>query len=122
MSRPRSTTGIEPSASTGAVTRAPGDPGLTEPHVRGLDRLHVLYKYRQMVLSATILVLGGGIVQTYTTATAYMGTAIVRAEPDSAPAIAMSTAPQGPGRIDPDAFMRSELGVLQSRDLKRRVV
>src|SRR6185503_1449052 len=99
----------------------PGGLGLSEPYSHGVDRLHVLYKYRKVVACAILLSVLVGIVLTYTTATAYLGAAVVRAEPDS-PKVVATPAAQAPSGGDPESFMQSELSLLRSRDLERRVV
>src|SRR5204863_7243367 len=76
----KTTPALEPPRPA-VVPGAAGGPGLAEPDVHVLDRLHVLYKYRRVMISVTLLVLIAGIVQTYTTTPAYQATIQVRAEP-----------------------------------------
>ena len=120
MSGPKPSAGIEPPQPAVPVTGLPGVPVEQEVHV--LDRLHVLYKYRKAMISVTLLVLIGGIVQTYTTTPAYRSVAQVRVEPEGATITALAEAQQMMASSDPESFLQTELNVLQSRDLKRKVV
>jgi succinoglycan biosynthesis transport protein ExoP len=120
MAGAKSSAGFEPPQPAVPVTGLPGAPVEQEVHV--LDRLHVLYKYRKAMISVTLLVLIGGIVQTYTTTPAYESTAQVRVQPESQSILALQQTQQTLASADPESFMQTELSVLQSRDLTRKVV
>src|SRR5262245_44661555 len=122
MSAQKPPSGVEPPQPTVPLTGLPGGPGMVETEVHVLARLHVLYKYRKSMLSVLFLVLVGGIIQTYTTTPAYESTAQVRVEPESATITALAQTQQMMASADPESFMQTELSVLQSRDLKRKVV
>jgi capsular exopolysaccharide synthesis family protein len=104
------------------VTGLPGGGLGEQPDVHVLDRLHVLYKYRKAMISVLLLVLVAGILQTYTTTPAFRATAKVRAEPETAQISAVQQAQQMLQTVEPEAFMQTELAMIQSRDLKLRVV
>src|SRR4051794_12502660 len=105
----KTTPGLEPPQPAVPVTGVPGGPGMVEPDVHVLDRLHVLYKYRKAMISVTALVLVAGILQTATTTPAYKSTASVRAEPENAGQVtALSQTQQALGSTDPEAFMQTE--------------
>jgi succinoglycan biosynthesis transport protein ExoP len=120
MDETKSPQGPEAAPPAALVTSVPGGLAPDEPQVQGIDRLHVLYKHRKLVTLAALLGLAAGVVQTYTTPTSYMATAIVRADPDTPPLIA--TNPAAAGGTDTESFVRSEMSVILGRDLKRRVV
>src|SRR5688572_22711889 len=122
MLGPRSTPGIEPPQPAVPVTGLPGGGLGEQPDVHVLDRLHVLYKYRKAMISVLLLVLIAGILQTYTTTPEYRAIAKVRAEPETAQIGAVQQAQQMLQTVEPEAFMQTELTIIQSRDLKLRVV
>jgi uncharacterized protein involved in exopolysaccharide biosynthesis len=64
----------------------------------------------------------GAAIQTYTTTPMYVGIAKVRAEPGTAHISAVQEAQHMLQTAEPEAFMQTELAILQSRDLKRHVV
>ncbi len=122
MLGPSSTPGSEPPHPAVPVTGLPGGGLGDQPDVHVLDRLHVLYKYRKAMISVLLLVLVAGILQTYTTTPAFRATAKVRADPETAQISAVQQAQQMLQTVEPEAFMQTELTVIQSRDLKLRVV
>ncbi len=116
-----STPGLEPPQAAVPVGGVPGAPNFSEPEVHLLDRLSVLYKYRRVIISVTLLVLVAGVAQTLTTTPEYQATALIRAEPDTSTTAALQSAQQAL-YPDTDYFMQTELQVLRSRDLARSVV
>ncbi|MEI6246402.1 MAG: Wzz/FepE/Etk N-terminal domain-containing protein, partial [Acidobacteriota bacterium] len=111
---------IEPPAPAMPVSGVPGGPGgYGESEVHLLDRLSVLYRYRNIVIAVVIVVLIGGAVQTYTTTKEYKANAVVQIDPDR-PAI------QGiaQGMFSPDDEMyafETELTNLRSHTTALRV-
>jgi polysaccharide biosynthesis transport protein len=111
---------IEPPAPAMPVSGVPGGPGgYGESEVHLLDRLSVLYRYRNIVIAVVIVVLIGGAVQTYTTTKEYKAVAVVQIDPDR-PSI------QGiaQGMFSPDDDMyafETELTNLRSHTLALRV-
>jgi uncharacterized protein involved in exopolysaccharide biosynthesis len=74
---------IEPPAPAMPVSGVPGGPGgYGESEVHLLDRLSVLYRYRNIVIAVVAVVLVGGALQTYTTTKEYRSVAVVRIDPD----------------------------------------
>jgi capsular exopolysaccharide synthesis family protein len=116
------TPGIEPPQPAVPVTGVPGGPGFVEPDVHVLDRLHVLYKFRKAMIAVTLLVLVAGVVQTYTTTKEYRAESVVRVEPDTPKIGAAASAQEMIQNYDPEAFMQTELSVINSRDLKLKIV
>lgn len=74
---------IEPPAPAMPVSGLPGGPGgYGESEVHLLDRLSVIYRYRNIVAAVIVIVVIGGMVQTYTTTKEYRATAVVQIDPE----------------------------------------
>src|ERR1039457_227190 len=108
----------EPPAPASPLSGLPGGPegGGSEVHI--LDRLSVVYRYRKVVVTVVTLVIVAGVVQTYTTIPEYQATATVEISKDRPAVSGLVEADDS----DVEAFRATELSILQSRDLARRVV
>lgn len=110
---------IEPPAPAMPVSGVPGGPGgYGESEIHLLDRLSVLYRYRNIVVAVVIVVLIGGAIQTYTTTKEYRATAVVQIDPDR-PSI--QGIAQGMFQDDEEYAFATELTKLHSHTLARRV-
>ena len=111
---------IEPPAPAMPVSGVPGGPGgYGESEIHLLDRLSVLYRYRNIVIAVVTVVLIGGAVQTYTTTKEYKAAAIVQIDPDR-PTIQGLT--QAMYSAEEDAYAAAtEFNNLRSHTLARRV-
>ena len=111
---------IEPPAPAMPVSGVPGGPGgYGESEVHLLDRLSVLYRYRNIVVAVVIVILIGGAVQTYTTTKEYKAIAVVQVDPDRPTIQGMTQAVFSP---EEDAYAAAtELNNLRSHALGLRV-
>ncbi|MBP6716044.1 MAG: polysaccharide biosynthesis tyrosine autokinase, partial [Acidobacteria bacterium] len=90
-----------------------------ESEVHLLDRLSVLYRYRNIVIAVVTVVLVGGALQTYTTTKEYRASAIVRIDPDRPVVQGIAQNMFSP---DDEFFAQAtELTKLQGHALARRV-
>ncbi|HUF24470.1 MAG TPA: polysaccharide biosynthesis tyrosine autokinase [Vicinamibacterales bacterium] len=99
---------------------APGTGGEGEIHL--LDRLSVVYRHRRLVLSIVVLVLVGGIVQTFTTVPRFKATAVVEVGEERPLSSSLRDIEQQFTIQDPEVYMETQQNVLRSRDLARTVV
>ena len=112
---------IEPPAPAMPVSGVPGGPGgYGETEVHLLDRLSVIYRYRNVVIAVIIIVLIGGAVQTYTTTKEYRATAIIQIDPDRAAVPGLAAALLY-NSDDEEYQMETELSRLKSHQLARKV-
>lgn len=110
---------IEPPAPAMPVSGLPGGPGgYGESEVHLLDRLSVIYRYRHIVAAVTVIVVIGGMVQTYTTTKEYQATAVVQIDPERSAiqGIAQSLFPEDEGTAQ-----QTEITKLAGRALALRV-
>ncbi len=104
--------------SAGAPPAMPGGDG----DVHLLDRLSVVYRYRRLVISVILLVVIGGVVQTFSTVPRYKATAAVEIAEDRPLSSSLRDVEQQIYYQDPEVHMETQLSVLRSRDLARVVV
>lgn len=104
--------------SAGAPPAMPGGEG--ELHL--LDRLSVLYRYRRLVIAIVLLVLVGGIVQTFSTVPRFRAVSVVEISEERPLASSLRDVEQQIYWQDPEVHMETQLNVLRSRDLARIVV
>jgi succinoglycan biosynthesis transport protein ExoP len=94
---------------------------LPEREMHILDRLSVLYKYRWVVVTVFLLVVGWVMVDSYTKIPLYRATAQVLIEDPGAdlgtPAEMMRNIPQQ----DPEIYLQTQLRIMGGRDLAQRV-
>src|SRR5690606_1868599 len=113
---------LEPSTtenySSGLPPAMPGGEG----DVHLLDRLSVLYRHRRLVIATVILVLVGGVVQTFSTVPRYRASAVVEIAEERPLASSLRDVEQQISWQDPEVHMQTQLNVLRSRDLARVVV
>ena len=113
---------LEPTAnenySSGLPPAMPGGEG----DVHLLDRLSVVYRYRRLVIATVLLVLVGGVVQTFSTIPRYRATAVVEIAEERPLASSLRDVEQQIAWQDPEVHMETQLNVLRSRDLARIVV
>lgn len=114
---------LEPPARDGHSSPAlpPAMPG-GDGDVHLLDRLSVLYRYRRLAVSIVLLVLIGGIVQTFSTVPRFRATAVVEIAEERPLASSLRDVEQQIYYQDPEVHMETQLSVLRSRDLARVVV
>lgn len=113
---------IEPPAPAMPVSGVPGGPGgYGESEVHLLDRLSVIYRYRNVVIAVIIIVLIGGAVQTYTTTKEYQTTATIQIDPDRAAVPGLAAAGLLYNSDDEEYQMETELSRLKSHQLARKV-
>jgi len=99
----------------------PAMPG-GEGDVHLLDRLSVVYRYRRLAVSIVLLVLIGGVVQTFSTVQRFRATAVVEIAEERPLASSLRDVEQQIYYQDPEVHMETQLSVLRSRDLARMVV
>ena len=104
--------------SAGAPPAMPGGDG----DVHLLDRLSVVYRYRRLVISVILLVVIGGVVQTFSTVPRYKATAAVEIAEDRPLSSSLRDVEAQIYYQDPEVHMETQLSVLRSRDLARIVV
>ncbi len=113
---------IEPPAPAMPVSGVPGGPGgYGESEVHLLDRLSVIYRYRNVVIAVILIVLVGGAVQTYTTTKEYRTVAIVQIDPERAAVPGLAAAGLLYNSDDEEYQMETELSRLRSHQLARKV-
>jgi capsular exopolysaccharide synthesis family protein len=113
---------IEPPAPAMPVSGVPGGPGgYGESEVHLLDRLSVIYRYRNVVIAVIFIVLIGGAVQTYTTTKEYRTTATVQIDPERAAVPGLAAAGMLYNSDDEEYQMETELSRLRSHQLARKV-
>ncbi len=113
---------IEPPAPAMPVSGVPGGPGgYGESEVHLLDRLSVIYRYRNVVIAVIIIVLIGGAVQTYTTTKEYRTTATIQIDPERAAVPGLAAAGMLYNADDEEYQMETELSRLRSHQLARKV-
>lgn len=113
---------IEPPAPAMPVSGVPGGPGgYGESEVHLLDRLSVIYRYRNVVIAVIFIVLIGGAVQTYTTTKEYRTFAQVQIDPERAAMPGLSGAGLLYNADDEEYQMETELQTLRSHQLARKV-
>jgi uncharacterized protein involved in exopolysaccharide biosynthesis len=113
---------IEPPAPAMPVSGVPGGPGgYGESEVHLLDRLSVIYRYRNVVIAVIFIVLIGGAVQTYTTTKEYKATATVRIDPERAAVPGLAASGSFYNSDDEEYQMETELAGLKSHQLTRKV-
>lgn len=113
---------IEPPAPAMPVSGVPGGPGgYGESEVHLLDRLSVIYRYRNVVIAVIFIVLIGGAVQTYTTTKEYKTTATVQIDPERAAVPGLAAASMMYNSDDEEYQMETELSRLKSHQLARKV-
>lgn len=107
-----------------AVRVAKGEPGLVGGGPRPGRRFDPAFWRRAVTIGALFLVVSvaAGAFQTYTTTPLYKAIAQVRVEPDPGGQVRAIAQAQQMMNVDPGAFMLAEQTVLQSRELKLRVV
>ena len=93
-----------------------------ESDVHLLDRLSVVYRYRRLVISIVLLVLAGGVVQTFTTVPRYRAVAVVEISEERPLASSLRDIEASWTYVDPAVYMETQQNVLRSRDLARVVV
>jgi capsular exopolysaccharide synthesis family protein len=104
--------------SAGAPPAMPGGDG----DVHLLDRLSVVYRYRRLVISIVLLVVIGGVIQTFSTIPRYRATAVVEIAEERPLSSSLRDVEQQIYYQDPEVHMETQLSVLRSRDLARVVV
>jgi capsular exopolysaccharide synthesis family protein len=97
-------------------------PGGEGGDVHLLDRLSVVYRYHRLAISIVVLVLIGGIVQTFSTVARYRASAVVEIAEERPLASSLRDVSQQISYQDPEVYMETQLNVLRSRDLARIVV
>jgi succinoglycan biosynthesis transport protein ExoP len=113
---------IEPPAPAMPVSGVPGGPGgYGESEVHLLDRLSVIYRYRNVVIAVIFIVLIGGAVQTYTTTKEYRAVATIQIDPERAAVPGLAGAGVLYNDTDEEYQMETELQVLRSHQLARMV-
>jgi capsular exopolysaccharide synthesis family protein len=113
---------IEPPAPAMPVSGVPGGPGgYGESEVHLLDRLSVIYRYRNVVIAVIFIVLIGGAVQTYTTTKEYKASAVVQIDPERAAVPGLAGAGMLYNSDDEEYQMETELAGLKSHQLARKV-
>lgn len=113
---------IEPPAPAMPVSGVPGGPGgYGESEVHLLDRLSVIYRYRNVVIAVIFIVLIGGAVQTYTTTKEYKTTAQIQIDPERAAVPGLAAAGGFYNSDDEEYQMETELSRLKSHQLARKV-
>jgi len=100
----------------------PGMPPGAEGDVHLLDRLSVVYRHRRLAISIVLLVLIGGIVQTFSTVQRFRAMAVVEIAEERPLATSLRDVSQQISYQDPEVYMETQLSVLRSRDLARVVV
>ena len=129
---PRSSTTIRTgSAQTGgagtgggAAGGPSGSPGAYSPDndVHLLDRLAVLYRYRQLCVTVFILVTAAMIIQGYSSVKLYQAQARLLIEDERSTAIPGLQNDQNTYFEDPEPYYQTQYKILKGRDLMRRVV
>src|SRR5688500_12502332 len=104
--------------SAGAPPAMPGGDG----DIHLLDRLSVVYRYRRLVISVILLVVIGGVIQTFSTVPRYKAVAVVEIAEDRPFSSSLRDVEQQIYYQDPEVHMETQLSVLRSRDLARLVV
>lgn len=106
--------------------RPPMTPGMPlaggEGEMHLLDRLSVVYRYRRLVVSIIVLILVGGIVQTFTTPQRFRAVAVVEIMEERPLSSSLRDIQQQFTVQDPEVYMETQQNILRSRDLARVVV
>jgi polysaccharide biosynthesis transport protein len=105
--------------SAGGPSPAPYTP---ENEVHLLDRLAVLYRYRQLCITVFILVTAAMIIQGYSNVKIYQAQARVLIEDERSTAIPGLQNEQNTYFEDPEPYYQTQYKILKGRDLTRRVV
>ncbi len=122
MFNPKTPVTIEPPAPAMPVSGVPGGPGgYGESEVHLLDRLSVIYRYRNVVIAVILIVLIGGAVQTYTTTKEYKAVATIQIDPERAAVPGLAGANVLYNGDDEEYQMETELSRLRSHQLARMV-
>ena len=104
------------------VAAPPGMPSTGgEGDIHLLDRLSVVYRYRRLAIAIVLLVLTGGVVQTFTTPRIFKATAVVEIGEERPLPSSVRDIEQMYWQ-DPAIYMETQQNVLRSRDLARIVV
>ena len=104
--------------SAGAPPAMPGGDG----DVHLLDRLSVVYRYRRLVISIMLLVVIGGVIQTFSTVPRFKAMSVVEIAEERPLSSSLRDVEQQIYYQDPEVHMETQLSVLRSRDLARTVV
>ena len=114
--------------SGGGSSSAPGGPpGGSAPYsadndVHLLDRLAVLYRYRQLCVTVFILVTAAMIIQGYSSVKVFQAQARLLIEDERSTAIPGLQNDQNTYFEDPEPYYQTQYKILKGRDLTRRVV
>src|SRR5438034_6699204 len=89
-----------------------------------LDRLNAIYKYRSLAITVFSLVMLAALVRTYTTTPMYRATTSVLIEDEHGGSVAgFNAAAAGNDNYqDPEPYFRTQLRILQGRELATTVV
>ncbi|MDQ3068780.1 MAG: polysaccharide biosynthesis tyrosine autokinase [Acidobacteriota bacterium] len=113
---------IEPPSQPAPSGMPPGMTGGGEGDMHLLDRLSVLYRYRRLVISIVVLVVIGGVVQTFTTVPRFRAASVVEIAEERPLSSSLRDVQQQISYQDPEVHMETQVSVLRSRDLARVVV
>jgi uncharacterized protein involved in exopolysaccharide biosynthesis len=108
--------------SSGGHSPAPAAPFTPENDVHLLDRLAVLYRYRQLCVTVFVLVTAAMIIQGYSSVQIFQAQARVLIEDERSTAVPGLQNDQNTYYEDPEPYYQTQYKILKGRDLTRRVV
>jgi len=93
-----------------------------ETDVHLLDRIAVLYRYRQVALAVFVLASAAMMIQGYTTLQLYQAQAQIMIEDERATAVPGLNGPDTVFYEDPEPYYNTQYRILKGRDLTRHVI
>jgi capsular exopolysaccharide synthesis family protein len=93
-----------------------------ETDVHLLDRIAVLYRYRQIALAVFVLASAAMMIQGYTTLQLYQAQAQIMIEDERATAVPGLNGPDTVFYEDPEPYYNTQYRILKGRDLTRHVI
>jgi len=126
---PRSSTTVRPASSQSSGVSGPSGPSSppSAPFASGndvhlLDRLAVIYRYRQVCVTVFVLVTAAMIIQGYSSIQIFQAQARLLIEDERSTAIPGLQNDQNTYYEDPEPYFQTQYKILKGRDLTRRVV
>jgi len=108
--------------AVGAPSAVPPSSFTPETDVHLLDRIAVLYRYRQVALAVFVLASAAMMIQGYTTLQLYQAQAQIMIEDERATAVPGLNGPDTVFYEDPEPYYNTQYRILKGRDLTRHVI